>query len=229
MKWRAIMAATVLLVFVASVALITTRQRRHHSTGPVARVTGFATATGSEPSGPVEPSTEPRWGRATATWDPEHWPPNRADWSDEPAEWQLRSVADVLEIPIAVRNELERLDCAIPSWRRGTGETSVIWGEFERPGQRDLAILCVHTDKTSSTYVFWGAEPARRDVMPESGSSISTKPRADVKSRLDPGGSLDPDMPASVEHDGIEIGCCECCSTIFYRHRGQWFTLPGAD
>jgi len=33
----------------------------------------------------------------------------------------------------------------------------------------------------------------------------------------------------TVDHDGLEIGCCECCSGIYYRHGGQWFTPSGAD
>ena len=65
--------------------------------------------------------------------------------------------------------------------------------------------------------------------MPESGNSLSTEPRDSVEKRLDPDKPRESDMPATVDHDGLEIGCCECCSTIYYRHDGQWFTLPGAD
>jgi hypothetical protein len=193
------------------------------------RVTGVVIGPAIGRAGPVDAPPEPRWGRSTVTWDPERYPPNRADWNDVPAQWELRRVADVEEIPAGVREELQRLGCSIPRYRRGTVETSVIWGEFERPGQRDLAVLCARADQTSSTYVFPAADPARRHVMPQSGSSISTTPRAAVKSRLDPNKPLEPDMPAAVDHDAIEIGCCECCSTIFYLHGGQWFTLPGAD
>jgi hypothetical protein len=169
------------------------------------------------------------WGRAAITWDPEHWPPNRSDWSDDPSAWVLRPVREVREIPQGVQLELERLDCAIPKSQYAELETSVVWGEFERTGQRDLAILCVHSDKSSSTYLFWGGEAQRRETMPESGSSINTKLRTEVEKRVDLSKPREPDMPLEVTHDGIEIGCCECCSMIFYRHGGHWFTLPGAD
>jgi hypothetical protein len=177
----------------------------------------------------TEPTPEPRWERADETWDPEHYPANRSDWADMPAEWELRPVAAVRDVPDVLHDELARLDCALPRFRRGAVETSVIRGEFDRRGQHDVAILCVHADHTSSVYVFWGGDPARREVMPQSGSSISAVLSAAVEARLDPARPLEPDMPATVDHDAIDIGCCECCSTIFYRHRGQWFTLPGAD
>jgi hypothetical protein len=182
--------------------------------------------------GPVEsapPDDEPRWGRAERSWDPEHWPPNRLDWSDDPSSWELRGVAEVSQIPEALRTELKRLDCTIPAWRADTVSHAVVTGELERAGQVDMAILCVHSDKSSSTYVFWNGEPSRREAMLQSGNSISIVRRADVEARVDTSKRLDPDMPTIVEHDALEIGCCECCSTIFYRHGGKWFTLPGAD
>lgn len=182
-----------------------------------------------EPESLPGQADEPRWGRAEITWDPEHWPPNRSDWSDDPSNWELRSVAHVLEIAKDVRDKLTQLDCAIPVWRSGATSGAVVTGEFERAGQVDLAVLCVHSDKSSSTYVFWGGNASKRDTMPESGSSINVVTRAGVEARVDVSRPLDPDMPVTVEHDAIEIGCCECCSTIFYRHQGQWFTLPGAD
>jgi hypothetical protein len=77
--------------------------------------------------------------------------------------------------------------------------------------------------------MFWAANPARREVMPESGNAITRESRACVERRIDLDSPREPDMPVTVDHDGLEIGCCECCSTIYYRHGGQWFTLPGAD
>jgi hypothetical protein len=141
----------------------------------------------------------------------------------------LRAVAQVFEIPEIVRAELGRLDCLIPRYQYSTSETSVVWGEFEHRGQRDLAVLCVHADKSSSTYMFWASEATRRETMPESGNSINVVSRAGVESRVDLAKPAEQDLPPGVTHDGIEIGCCECCSTIFYRHGERWFTLPGAD
>lgn len=238
MKWRALAAIWVLSVVVAITALRTTLQDAPRPlvtatpSQPVAdgpQVAAFAIGVAAGPARPINASAEPRWGRATVTWDPERYPSNRSDWTDVPSQWELRRVADLPDIPTGVREALQRLGCSIPRYRRGTVETSVIWGEFERSGQRDLAILCARADRTSATYVFRAGDPARRLVMPQSGSSISREPRSAVERRLDPDKPLDPDMPAIVEHDAIDIGCCECCSTIFYLHGGRWFTLPGAD
>lgn len=182
--------------------------------------------------GPAEsapPEDEPRWGRAERSWDPEHWPPNGADWSDDPSGWELRSVGDMPQIPETIRTELARLDCTIPVGRAGTVNYAVVTAELERAGQLDIAILCVHSDKTSSTYVFWDGDASRREAMLESGNSINIVNRADVDARIDASRPLATDMPTLVEHDALEIGCCECCSTIFYRYKGKWFTLPGAD
>lgn len=238
MRRRAILTASALLLLAAGVTFVTSPRKESEPVRitltprtamgiPGARIAGSSAAPLSAEQDAVPP--ERQWGRAQITGDPEHWPPNRADWSDEPDQWELRRVADVREIPVAVRSALEPLDCAIPSYRSQAVNSSVVWGEFERPGQRDLAVLCVHADKTSATYVFWASDPRRREVMPRSGSAINTATRADMNVRLDPGSPREPDMPITLDHDGLEIGCCECCSTIYYRHGGQWFTLAGAD
>jgi hypothetical protein len=211
-------------------AVLSARYREPASARPGAGVPFRVEVTASGASEPQQSVLEPRWGRAQVTHDPEHWPSNRSDWSDEPANWELRPVTAVSEIPRDVRATLQRLDCRIPVWRPSPGNNlPVIWGELERAGQRDLAVICVHSDNTSATYVFWGGDSARRETLPVSGSSIKVVRRADIETRLDVGRPIDPDMPAAIEHDGLEIGCCECCSTIFYRHGGRWFTLPGAD
>jgi hypothetical protein len=155
--------------------------------------------------------------------------PVGADWHGEPDYWVLRPITDVSAIPESLRPILAGFDCAIPKYRLATREGAVIWGEFERPGQRDVAVLCVHSDHSSSTYVFWDGDPGRAEMMPHSGNDIDTVPRTALNARAVPSFPLEPDMPTTVDHDGLEIRCCECCSMIFYRHNGRWFTLPGAD
>ena len=80
------------------------------------QVAGVLIGKAAGPATPVAESPEPRWGRATVTWDPERWPSNRSDWNDWPAHWELRRVADVQEVPAGVREELERLGCSIPRY-----------------------------------------------------------------------------------------------------------------
>jgi hypothetical protein len=175
------------------------------------------------------PEPEWRWGRAETPSADGRYPPIRSDWHDTPAAWELMAIDAVRTIPEALRPALERAGCTIPRYRYGGADASVLWGELERPGQRDVAILCVHPDHSSSTYVFWQADPSRMEAMPWSGSSIGTVKREDLVAVADPSRPTQPDMPGIVDHDAIDIGCCECCSTIFYRHNSKWFTLPGAD
>jgi hypothetical protein len=181
------------------------------------------------PVDPSSPTIELRWGRAEITHDPAHFSIPRSDWNDTPDYWDLRPVNTVPEIPREVQAELQRLDCTIPVWRQASTHLPIVWGEFERRGQRDMAVLCAHSDRTSSTYVFWGGEAARRETMPQSGSAISLVRRAGIEAELDLTKPIDPDMPGAIDHDGLDIGCCEAGSTIFYRYRGRWFTLPGGD
>ena len=124
---------------------------------------------------------------------------------------------------------LAQLDCAVPKSPVATQDESVVRGEFERVGQRDIAVLCVHSDHSSSTYMFWAGDPARREEIPGSGSAIYMLPRHDVEGAADMTKPLEADMPPVATHDAIVIGWKECCSTIFYRHDGKWFTLHGGD
>jgi hypothetical protein len=230
MRWRRVSIASLGSVLAAggAWAALSTWYREPANDKPAAGVTYRVVVTEGGPNERQEPVLWPRWRRAEVTHNPERWPPNRSDWSSEPSDWELRAVATVSEIPRDVRDGLQRLDCTIPV-SRSSPNLPVIWGEFERTGQRDVAVICVHSDNTSATYVFWGGDSARRETLPESGNSIDIVRRADIETRLDVERPIDPDMPAAVEHDGLEIGCCECCSTIFYNHNGRWFTLPGAD
>jgi hypothetical protein len=182
----------------------------------------------TDPGAP-DPPEEWRWGRTTASAAQARYHPIRDDWHSEPNQWDLLAVANVPSIPETLRPALQQLDCVIPRFHYGSLGDSVVWGEFEHAGRRDIAVLCVHADHSSSTYMFWNADPAKREEMPGSGNSISIVPRSQVDSRGDVSLPLQPDMPRAANHDAIDIGCCECCSTIFYRYQGKWFTLPGAD
>lgn len=190
---------------------------------------GHPAAARTQPEQSSRPR-EPRWGRTRGpNWDPEHWPSNKGDWNQDPAHWQLGDPANRTDISDALRLELGRLDCAIPTPIGSVSEQALVWGELETAGQRDLVVLCAHKDKTSATYVFWAGDSTRRETLPRSGDWIAVVPRAAVEQGLDLTKPTDSDMPTSVTHDGINIGCCDCCSTIYYRHRGLWFTLQGSD
>jgi hypothetical protein len=192
--------------------------------------TGFVVPPDQANVGTPVAEPEWRWGRVEEDTDGGRYSAGRNDWNDEPGNWELRPIADVMSLSPALRAALSQLDCTIPRWREAKEEEGAIArGEFERAGQRDIAVLCVHGDLSSHTYIFWNGDPARRETMPNSGSSIGTVPRRWITTAADTERPLEPDMPVVVDHEGIEIGCCECCSTIYYRHDGKWFSLPGAD
>lgn len=174
-------------------------------------------------------SVDMRWGRAQSRWDPEHWPLTKGDWIGNPNQWRLYSIEERADIPATIAGVLRQLNCAVPIPVGGASDRALLWGEFERPGQLDFVVLCAHADKTSSVYIFWAGDALRRETMPISGAWVAAVRRADLETGVSMDKPLEADMPTSVTHDGINIGCCDCCSTIYYRHEGQWFTLPGED
>jgi hypothetical protein len=192
--------------------------------------TGFVVPPEQADAGTPVVEPEWRWGRVDE--DPPdggRYRPTRSDWHDEPDNWELHAVEEQRSIPVALREPLRKIDCTLPQARLAAADVFVTWGEFERPGQRDVAVLCVHADHSSNVYMFWNADPARMETMPISGSFVAKVDLEELRSRIDSALPRQPDMPAAVTHDGLEVGCCECCSGLYYRHEGKWFSLPGAD
>jgi hypothetical protein len=56
--------------------------------------------------------------------------------------WVMRRAVDFPELPRAIREYLERQQCTIPQSSDFTTPHNVVWGEFERRGQHDVAVLC---------------------------------------------------------------------------------------
>jgi len=173
-----------------------------------------------------------RWERVLAPVIDEHHQSNKGDWIDIPDGWTTHPLTAFKDIPLDVRTALERHDCVVPLQRdEGPTDTrhNVVWGEFERSGQRDLVVLCAHRDGTSASYIAWNGEASRLSIAPWYASSLRALTRADVTRRLDTTKPLEPGTPDHAEHDAITAACCDCCSTIYYRHDGAWLTLPGSD
>lgn len=130
----------------------------------------------------------------------------------------------------AIRSELERRGCRIPQSTQSTRPHNVLWGEFDHRGQRDLVVLCVHGD-SAKAYVFWDRDVSRVEKLPfgNVGYTLSLGTSEGIEAHAAPNARVKAGMPLTVEHDAIEVGCCECCSEYYYRYRGQWFRAPGAD
>jgi len=130
----------------------------------------------------------------------------------------------------AIREELTRRRCRIPQETTTTIPHNLIWGEFDHRGQQDLVVLCVR-EKSAVAYVFWAGDAARMEVFAFAGhgDTLTVGTPEDIEAHADPTATVTADMPQTIDHDAIEVGCCECCSSYYYRHRGIWFRAPGAD
>lgn len=171
--------------------------------------------------------------------------------AQSPAEWQAAaqqivrlSPAAFPELPVAVRQELERRGCRIPQLGPafGSRRSNVVSGHFARAGQRDWAVLCSRAD-TSQVLLFWGGRPDRvkawegradADWLQGMGSAgiqysqyLAVADSASIVTHArEYGGPL---PPGPVTHDGLEAGFAEKASAIRYWQRGRWYELQGAD
>jgi hypothetical protein len=171
--------------------------------------------------------------------------------AQSPAEWQAAaqqivrlSPAAFPELPVAVRQELERRGCRIPQLGPafGSRRSNVVSGHFARAGQRDWAVLCSRAD-TSQVLLFWGGRPDRvkawegsadADWLQGMGSAgiqysqyLAVADSASIVTHArEYGGPL---PPGPVTHDGLEAGFAEKASAIRYWQRGRWYDLQGAD
>jgi hypothetical protein len=155
-------------------------------------------------------------------------------------------------LPRSVVMQLERLGCTIPqSFIPTKRPQNVIRGQFQRSGQDDWAVLCSR-HRVSSILVFWKgvagsfselASVADATFLQDTGLDHDGRVRvgysrmlstADRKTILAYRKAFDsPDLrrpyPPVIDHQGIEDAFLEKASHIYYRHRGHWWTLLGAD
>jgi hypothetical protein len=146
-------------------------------------------------------------------------------------DWVVRRPEEFDVVPPAIRELLRKQGCRIPQWRRSGRPHNVLWGEFDHQRQSDLVVLCV-TSQSVVAYVFWAGEAARIEALAfgrRAGNDLTIATAQDVDSHAPPDARVTEDMPQRVEHDVIAVGCCGCCSTYYYRHRGRWFSALGSD
>ena len=233
MRRVSVIVGVALLTAAAIVAGLVRWRTRSEPGVPAYAVVEVTPGAGSNPpeSLQIDPALEFRWSRpGRSAFIDEHHGSTKADWVEQPEAWAVRPLDSFDSISADVRTVLEAHDCSVPQMRGGsTAPENVVWGEIERRGQRDLIVLCAHKDRTSASYIVWNGDPSRLEVGPWIGSSITLLTRADVEQRLDVAKPLQPDTPEHAEHDAVRAACCECCSTIYYRHNDEWLTLPGGD
>jgi hypothetical protein len=151
---------------------------------------------------------------------------------DEPPHWTLRRPAEFPDLPRVIRRQLEQQQCRIPQAANWRIRHNLVWGEFERKGQQDLAVLCVR-GQTAVVYIYWAGDVAKRDRLRgvhhyQPGSWIKVAVPRYIEEHIAAYGLIDSGMPTHIEHDGVE-DVFACCSSVYYRHNGRWLRAPGAD
>jgi hypothetical protein len=148
------------------------------------------------------------------------------------SQWIMRRPSDFPSVPPAIRRQLEQQQCRIPQAPNWRIRHNLVWGEFDRSGQQDLAVLCVR-GQTAIIYVYWASDATRRDQLPihhgyQPGSWMKVASPKFIQEHITAYGLIDQDMPEHIDHDGVEDGMA-CCSIVYYRHVGRWLRAPGAD
>jgi len=146
------------------------------------------------------------------------------------------------EIPRNVVQELNHRGCTIPQKAFTKKRNNVIQGEFARPGQKDLAVLC-SVRGMSTILVFWRKsekDPAAiapmedriflqdmgggkigfsRDISPMGKDAILHLCR--VK---------DEPVPLFLlTHQGLDDAFIGKASQTYYFHKGKWLIVTGSD
>lgn len=155
-------------------------------------------------------------GRATATSFPDN----------EGVGWVMADVQTIDGLSMEVRAALA--GCAVP---RSPAFPNVVSAELKQAGQADLAVLCVR-GQHAAVYVFRAGMAADAEIATEvefiAGTSIRAARAADIRVEVTRDLPIEPGMPMTIRHDGIQLGG-GCCATTYYWHRGRWRSYVSAD
>ncbi len=164
------------------------------------------------------------------------------DWDRADRTTRRLAPSVFLELPAAVRLDLEQRGCTIPQPFTAKRPENVINGRFMSPDQIDWAVLCSR-ERTSSILVFPGGAPsAVIDIATEldrhslqvidGGREIGYSRAlgvADAEYIRDHYQRYGGPKPPPLDHDGINDMFIEKGSVVWYWYRGRWLRLTGAD
>lgn len=143
-------------------------------------------------------------------------------------------------LPSHIRKQLTTKGCTIPQYLGNTAPHNVIKGEFEKPGQKDWAVLCSR-NYSSSILIFWGGQvscPSEilsspdRSWLQNTGEGIGYSrviATVDLKFIFKHIVPNEESSPAPITHQGINQSFVGKGSTVQYCVQGKWIELPGAD
>ena len=161
------------------------------------------------------------------------------DWARADLATKRLPPAAFFNVPVAVRNDLERRGCTVPQSFAATRAGNVVRGRFTSATGTDWAVLC-SVERVSIILVF------RNGTVPA--AELGRKPDSNFLQVIDGQGSVgysraiavadarmihthnrdNRDLPR-LDHDGIDDIFIEKSSTIWYWYRGRWWELAGAD
>ncbi len=145
-------------------------------------------------------------------------------------------------LPESVRDDLDARGCTIPQVYCCNREPhNVINGHFKQSGQVDWVVLC-SIDRQSTLLVYWGGSVETVSELSTTADkhwlqgiagdkigfshSIST---VDAKYVTDHARWYGGEVPAVLDHEGIDDGFDGKASVVRYWFEGVWLILRGAD
>ena len=152
---------------------------------------------------------------------------------------RLAAVSDFPELPTEIAQDAANRGCQIPQVKGVTARHNVIKGAFEKPGQRDWAVLCLQKN-TSTILVYWNGSaknpaqlaPLDETITPSKNGYyriLQVAGEKFIRGHYDASATdLDP-LPKTLEHDGIDDGIFEKGSIVHYLYNGTWLKLAGSD
>jgi hypothetical protein len=129
----------------------------------------------------------------------------------------------VRELPAVIRADLEKRGCKIPMFTKWDARHNVIQGQFLKPGQRDLAVLCRQQDKSSILIYPGGASADVQMVRSQDHDPyrIIHTATAFVLQKRAIRDKLTESLPP-FDHDGIEDGPIQKAAIVLYHREGEW-------
>ncbi len=125
-----------------------------------------------------------------------------------------------------VRSDLARRGCKVSLFTKWDGPHNTITGEFARPGQKDVAVLCLKADDMS-ILVYWAGSPDRAEELrrfpADAYRMIHTVTPFVLKRRAIRDEAVDR-LPA-FDHDAIEDGPAGGATETMYNLEGRWLQV----
>jgi hypothetical protein len=145
------------------------------------------------------------------------------------------------QLPLAIRQELNRRGCTIPQvWGEKTPH-NVIKGLFAQRAELDWAVLC-SVNRASTILIFRNASTSRVIELARAADinglqsvggtqigysrEISPVGREFIMRHYQAYGGV---TPPPIDHQGIDDAFVGKASVVLYFYRGKWFELTGAD